>query len=166
MKFARLAGQVLCIMIFAATPALCLLPENPSITSEDLCAIELQVQREVNNARHAAHIPQLNWNETLAMEARRHAKNMANRQFFSHDDPMRGDLSHRLDRSGIEWIRCAENLYSEMGFNDPAKHAVQVWLDSPGHRKNMLDSMFSDTGVGAALQGDGTLLIVQVFILK
>jgi uncharacterized protein YkwD len=166
MKHNRFARQVLWIIIFAAIPAPCLHPEYSVLTSEDLFSIELQVQREVNEVRQTARIPKLNWNEKLTMEARRHAKNMAGRQFFSHYDSTRGDLSHRLDRSGIEWTRCAENLYSEKGFHNPAKHAVQVWLESPEHRKNMLDSMLSDAGVGAALQSDGTLFIVHVFILK
>ncbi len=165
MKHSRILVQIVCFLIFAVSPGQCWFFENSAITDDSLHDIELQVQQEVNDARLSAHIPQLVWNENLAVEARRHARNMAARQFFSHQDPTRGDISRRLDKSGIDWMRCAENLYSEKGFNNPAREAVKTWLDSPGHRRNMLDSMMSEAGVGAALKSDGTLLIVQVYIL-
>jgi uncharacterized protein YkwD len=62
-------------------------------------------------------------------------------------------------------MRCAENLFEGEG-DELANEAVNAWLLSEGHRKNMLDSTFSDAGVGVALKRDKTLVIVQEFIFK
>lgn len=85
---------------------------------------------------------------------------------FFHVDPGRGDLANRLDSIGIDWNRCSENLYLEKGIKDPAAHFVQSWQNSPGHRKNMLDFWMFEAGVGAALQNDGVLVIVQAYVYQ
>ena len=157
----RLLIRVLCAVFLASTPGLPFLSEPAATTADSLRRIEQQIHQEVNRVREAAHLPALKWNEPLAAEARRHARNLATRRFFAHDDPTRGDLASRLDKSGIEWMRCAENLYEQGGNNNPAQGAVKAWLNSPGHRKNMLDSMLTDSGVGVALQRNGTLVIVH-----
>ncbi len=157
----RLLIRLLCAVFLAATPGLSFLSEPAATTAQNLRKIEQQIHQEVNRAREAANIPSLKWNEPLAAEARRHASRLATRRFFAHEDPTRGDLASRLDKSGIEWQRCAENLYEQGGSSNPAKGAVKTWLDSPGHRKNMLDSMLTDSGVGVALQSNGTLVVVH-----
>jgi uncharacterized protein YkwD len=136
---------------------------NPEAES-DLRKLEQQIFQKVNAARAENQAPQLSWKEELASEARRHAGNMAARRFFSHEDPKRGELAKRLDTSGINWNRCAENIYREQGLQNPADDAVQAWLQSPGHRRNMLDHGFAETGVGVAVQPDGSIYVVQVFI--
>jgi uncharacterized protein YkwD len=106
----------------------------------------------------------LTLNEQLSAEARRHAKNMIRRNFFAHEDPARGDLSDRLDSVGINWMRCAENIYRENGMSNPVKDAVNAWMKSDSHRTNILDRLFKEAGVGAALQSNGTVIIVQEFL--
>jgi uncharacterized protein YkwD len=150
----------LCALMVASTP---LLPGNSSNSESRLRKLEQEIFQKVNNARDENRVPQLCWKENLASEARRHAGNMAARRFFSHEDPKRGEISRRLDTSGINWNRCAENIYREQGLENPAEDAVKEWLESSGHRKNMLDRGFSDTGVGVAAQADGTIYVVQVF---
>jgi len=155
--------RVLGILV-TAMPGL-IFPSDPNTASvPELRRVELQVHQNVNRTRSAAGIRQLAWNENLAAEARRHAGNMARKNFFAHNDPARGDLSVRLDRSGINWSRCAENLYEEKGVSMPAEQAVEAWLRSRNHRRNMLDSKLEETGVGVALRKDGALVIVQEFL--
>jgi uncharacterized protein YkwD len=125
---------------------------------------ERRVFEEVNRVRRAQGLERLEWNERLAQEARRQALNMAARRFFAHRDPVRGDIAERLNASHIEWRNCAENLSQERGYDDPVAVAVQGWLESPGHRKNMLDKVMTQTGVGVAIEGLDTVLIVQDFI--
>ena len=133
--------------------------------TEDLHKIELRVHEIVNRERISRHIPELNWSEALAAEARRHAARIVNGRFFSHQDPVRGDIDRRLNGSGIEWMRCAENLY-EGNSRDLPEEAVRAWLLSSGHRKNMLDSMFSETGVGIAVRRDKSIVVVQEYIYR
>ncbi|HTY62595.1 MAG TPA: CAP domain-containing protein [Acidobacteriota bacterium] len=135
------------------------------LAAEELQRLEQLVQQNVNHERISKHIPQLDWNERLAAEARRHAENICNRRFFAHEDPVRGNVDRRLDASGIRWQRCAENIYAG-AFNGLVDEAVAAWRLSPEHRKIMLDSMLSEAGVGIAIRRDGTMIVVQEFILE
>jgi len=166
MKCLQLHLRVLCAMILAAIPGASSLPNPGAGSTQGLRAIELQVHQDVNREREAERLAGLTWNEPLAAEARRHARNMVSRGFFAHEDPVRGDIESRLDRSHIEWIRCAENLYEQRGGSHPAKQAVKEWLHSPTHRRNMLDPTLRETGVGVAMRRDGTIVIVQEFLLR
>jgi uncharacterized protein YkwD len=135
------------------------------LAADELHRLEQKIQQNVNYERISKHIPQLNWNEQLAAEARRHAANIATRHFFAHEDPVRGDVDQRLDASGIRWHRCAENIYAG-DIGGLVEEAITAWRLSPGHCKVMLDSMLSETGVGIAVRQDGTIIVVQEFILK
>ena len=157
--------RALCAVLLAAAPALPLLENPRAMTPEELHRIAMQVHRYVNEERLSRKIPELGWNEPVALEAGRHAANIASRRFFSHRDPTRGDLDTRLNRSGIEWRRCGENLY-EGSLEEPARAAVQAWLHSRGHFQNMMDSMFSEAGVGVAQRSDGTIVVVEAFVLR
>lgn len=130
----------------------------------ELDALERRVFQLVNNERAWRGLAGLKWDDRLAAEARRHAGNMAAREFFSHVDPVRGDLPDRLKQDGIRWSHCAENLLQESGYEDAAREAVLSWMASPGHRKNILDKLVTHAGVGAARRPDGTLFLAQEFL--
>jgi uncharacterized protein YkwD len=157
--------HALCGAILVTASALVFLLCSVTAPADDLHSVEMQVHQIVNQARNSYHLPELTWNEQLAAEARRHASRIASGRFFAHQDPVRGDIDRRLNKSGIEWMRCAENLY-EGDAGNLANEAVRAWLKSEGHRKNMLDSMFSDAGVGIAIKRDKTIVIVQEYIFK
>ena len=163
MKHYRLFIRALYIAILIIMPGMLLSMDPTPPAAEDLHHVEQQIRQNVNYERISKHIPQLNWNEKLALEARRHARNIANGGFFAHEDPVRGDIDRRLDASGIEWHRCAENIYAGHA-GGLAEEAVNAWRHSPGHCKIMLDSMLSETGVGIAVRKDGTIIVVQEFI--
>ncbi len=132
----------------------------------DNSSLEQQVYQEVNRLRTSRRLPPLVWNNAVAAEARRHALNMAQRNFFAHRDPNRGDVGQRFTASGIDWQRCSENIYEEMGIRNPVGAAVRAWMESPGHRRNMLDRSVGETGVGIAVRGDGKLYFVQEFLQR
>ncbi len=126
--------------------------------------IEKSIFEAVNQERRAQGLNELKWDNALAAEARRHAMNMAGRRFFSHVDPVRGDLAARLREDKIRWRTCEENIFQEQGYPDPAAEAVRGWLNSPGHRANLLSPAVTNTGVGVAVRGDGTYFMAQVFM--
>ncbi len=146
--------KLLLVLMLAAT-----MPRDP-----ELPRIERQVFEGINRERRDLRLAELKWNDRVAAEARRHALNMAGRRFFSHHDPVRGDLGARLRADGIAYRISAENIYQEKGFAEPAAQAVKSWMRSPGHRSNIVDSELRETGVGAAYSGDGTIYVDQVFI--
>jgi uncharacterized protein YkwD len=145
------------MLLLTASP----LGSQPRINARET---ERRVFGEVNRVRRAQGLERLEWNESLAQEARRQALNMAARGFFAHRDPARGDLAERLNASQIRWRNCAENLFHERGYDDSVSVAVQRWLESSGHRRNMLDQAMTQTGVGVAIEGRDSVFIVQDFI--
>ncbi len=154
---------VRCAWAAVAMLALYTIPLRAQVARIDIAQTERRVFQEINRVRRSHGLNVLTWNESVAHEARRQAYNMAARKFFSHDDPVRGALAHRLKLSHVEWMACAENLFRERGYKDPSAAAVKGWMESSGHRKNILDPEFTQTGIGVAVDIE-SVFIVQDFI--
>jgi uncharacterized protein YkwD len=118
----------------------------------------------VNEERRARGLPALAWDSKLASAARQHSERMVQGGSFSHVDPEFGDVAARLNRLGIPWKKCAENIAEQNGFQNPAEIAVRNWMQSPGHRKNILNRDYTRTGVGVAVRRDGTTTFTQIFV--
>lgn len=88
-----------------------------------------------------------------------HARDMARRGFFSHTSPSGSTLSSRYERYGRS-MRLAENI--AMGTHMDGTEAVRSWMNSPGHRRNILDSQLGAIGIGVA-EGGGYRYFVQCF---
>lgn len=81
----------------------------------------------------------------VAKVAYGHSVDMANNQYFSHDSPTYGSLSDRLSRANVKYTKAGENIaynYIDAGA------AVEGWLNSPGHRKNLLEQSYTYMGEG------------------
>ena len=138
-------------------------PREP--TERDLRQIEQQVHRLINEQRTRAKLPPLTWHERVAHAARDHSKNMAERNIFDHRDPRLGDVDKRLNRFRIPWRACGENIFMLSGYSNPAQVAVQGWMDSPGHRANILQTEFTHAGVGVYYRKrDKCYYLTQIFI--
>lgn len=94
----------------------------------------------------------------LADIARAHSADMLARSYFSHTDPAGCGSSCRANAAGYGWRAIGENIYMSEGFDVPApKHAQMVvdgWMNSPGHRANILGAQYSHMGIGIAQKGD------------
>lgn len=117
-----------------------------------------------NRQRRLHGVPQLEWNDSVAEEARRHSMNMMDRGFFSHRDPVRGPVGARLHAAKVNWSRCGENIFREHGMDDPADAAIEGWMRSPSHLQSLLDPQFTHTGIGIAISPDTEYYITQEFI--
>jgi uncharacterized protein YkwD len=69
---------------------------------------------------------------------------MAEREYFSHTTPDGITFGQRLQRAGVSYSSAGENIAG----NSSAGSAVQAWLNSSGHRANMLNGAFRHLGVG------------------
>jgi len=165
LKLCRIKVRVLTAILLVAAPGFSPIPNSAGSPGNDLTLLERQVFQYVNQERRAHQIPELTWSAPLALEARKHAVRLAQQRLLSHEDPLRGHIDKRLEQAGVPWRRCAENLY-ESNYPDPAKDAVQAWLRSSGHRRNLMDAELSDTGVGASRRSDGGIIIVQEYVLR
>jgi uncharacterized protein YkwD len=126
--------------------------------------LERRAFEEVNRERVRLGLSPLAWSEPLAGQARAHSERMRDLRYFSHQDPGRGDVASRLTHARIRWRACAENIYQERGYHDPAFTAVTSWMGSPDHRRNMLSPRYRRTGVGVASGRDGTYYLTQIFV--
>ncbi len=121
----------------------------------------------LNKKRVENGFKQLEWSEDVAKIARQHSQDMAEFKYFGHrglDDSM---VSDRADRSGLrKWRAIGENIAFNRGYKDPVEVAVQLWLESPSHRRNLLKSDWSESAVGIAVAADGSYYFTQVFLTR
>ena len=121
----------------------------------------------VNQKRIENKLQPLVWNDKLASIARRHSRNMAESKFFSHrglDDKI---VSDRADDAGMgRWRAIGENIAYNRGYADPVSRAVELWLDSAPHKRNLLDNSWKETAVGISIAADGSFYLTQVFLKK
>lgn len=78
---------------------------------------------------------------------------------FSHTRPSGASFSSALSESGVSYLRAGENIASGQ---KSASEVVNAWMNSPGHRANILNSSYSRIG-SASVNIDGTLYWVQIF---
>lgn len=121
----------------------------------------------VNQKRAENGLKLLTWNPDLAKVADLHSQNMAEFSFFSHKGLDSKMVSDRADDVRVgRWRAIGENIAFNRGYADPTTMAVQLWLDSPTHRRNMLSADWTESGIGVAIAGDGSYYFTQVFMVK
>ena len=140
---------------------------DPRRSSDDIETLEKRIFAAVNQRRTKASALPLVWSDALATHARRHSVAMLEGGFFSHTDPARGDLKRRLSegKGTVRWSRIAENLFMQSGGPDPVSAAIEGWMKSAVHRRNILDTSYTDSGIGCAAARDGKLYVTQIFAL-
>jgi uncharacterized protein YkwD len=127
-------------------------------------SVEQRIFQAINQVRQENKLPPLKWSPQIADVARSHSRRMVTKRFFSHEDPKFGGSDNRLSTAGIAWRRCGENIFEEYGERDPVRSAVRGWMQSSGHRKNILTRAFTHTGIGVAIGRDGGYTITQMFV--
>ncbi|MBB6351569.1 CAP domain-containing protein [Nonomuraea muscovyensis] len=124
---------------------------SPSTASTGASSLEEAVVKLTNQARATNGCRPLVHDPKLRTAAERHSADMAARGFFDHDSPDGRDPGDRVRASGFAptstW---GENI--AMGQRTAAQ-VVQGWLDSPGHRANIMNCAFTHIGVGHAAKG-------------
>ena len=111
-----------------------------------------------NRARLAHGLPALRWNDALAVAARKHASEMAQKDALSHQFPGEPSLPSRVKQAGAHFVWLSENV--ALGPNASFIHAE--FVKSPNHRANMLDTDMNVMGVGIVERG-GRLFAVEDF---
>lgn len=159
---------------------------KPKINIEEL---ELQIHNLVNEERRKNGLDSLNWDNKLADIARKHSQDMAQNNFFNHDnlkgqDPTeRGKLVGYYCRKdfgsyyteGIAENIFQNNLYDSVTYyngipsydwntqEEIARSTVSGWMISPGHRENILTAIYDKEGIGVAISSNDKVLITQDF---
>jgi len=126
--------------------------ETPAAnTNSSVLAIEREVVDLVNQIRASYGLGQLTLNEELSRVARVKAEDMANNRYFSHNSPTYGSPFDMMRQFGISYRTAGENI--AMGYST-AKAVVDGWMNSEGHRANILNASFTQIGVGYTANGN------------
>jgi len=111
-----------------------------------------------NQFRKENKLPPLDWNSGLCTIGAQHSKNMAEHKVpFGHDG-----FNERMKQFPMNYHSAAENVAMSRGIDDVARTAVEGWIESPGHRKNLL-SHSQYCGIGCYQGADGTWYLTQLF---
>ena len=169
----------------ATLPALTSRQPRPEIKGGSL---EQRIHDLVNRERQKHGLAPIDWDDALARIARKHSADMAKRGYFSHDSPEGHDFSNRYGAGGYT---CrvpvgatvhlgGENIFQNNRYNsvttvngrayydwnseeDIAGSTVRGWMNSPGHRKNILTPYWKREGIGVHLTPENEIFITQNF---
>lgn len=141
-----------------AAPAASASPAAPTANAASATAakrsadLAQQVVDLVNSQRSQAGCGPVRSNAKLALAAQRHSEDMAARNFFDHTNPDGAGPQQRIDAAGYAWSGWGENI--ARGQKDAAA-VMDSWMNSPGHRANILNCKFTELGVGIHLGSGG-----------
>ncbi|WP_432409698.1 SafA/ExsA family spore coat assembly protein [Wukongibacter sp. M2B1] len=124
-------------------------------------SIEQEVIRLTNLERQKAGLAAYKHNWELSRVARYKSEDMVNRGYFSHTSPTYGSPFQMMKSFRISYSAAGENI--AMG-QKTAQAVVQGWMNSSGHRANILSKNFTQIGVGYAKNSNGTIYWTQMFI--
>ena len=155
----------------------------------DVGILEILVHNLINQERVQRGLPALYWDEEIAAIARNHSVDMGNEDYFSHANPSGQNATDRGASAGYDCIKdygsyytfgLAENIhqgwlyssittingvdfYNWLSRSDISARAVKGWMESQGHRENILKDTYDRTGIGIAITSEGKVLITQNF---
>lgn len=135
---------------------------NTSTTTKGLTADEQEVFNLINAQRTTAGLAALKIDEELQNVARVKAKDMVENNYFSHNSPTYGTPFNMIKKFGITYKAAGENIAG----NSTNKGAVNAWMNSPGHKANILSNNYNYTGIAVVSSPKYGKIYVQMFIGK
>jgi uncharacterized protein YkwD len=131
--------------------------------SSTFATLEQSVHQQINQYRKSRNLKPLTLDSRISEQARIHSEEMAKgRVAFGHNG-FEGRVS-ALSKS-ISYRTAGENVAYNQGYSEPDQQAVQGWLKSPGHYKNIVGD-FDLTGIGVTKNPKGEYYFTQIFIKR
>ncbi len=112
----------------------------------------------INEQRAKEGADPLHWNNQLASAAGFHSQEMIDNDYFDHDSKDKNGVSYenafeRIARFNYEPDVPPGAIGENIGGTQILEHMMQLWLDSPGHHANMVNTMFTEIGIGIRVGG-------------
>jgi uncharacterized protein YkwD len=154
------AFAVLALTLVAAPSASAVCASASAVPSEVAKRTVVRATLCKLNAERARHgLPRLKLNRKLSTAARRHARDMVRRDYFAHDSLGGGTFVDRIRRSGYlkgarSWS-VGENLAWGSHERSAPRAITAMWMNSAGHRANILSPAFREVGIGFAIGAPG-----------
>ena len=136
--------------------------EKSSQTNINLTNDEQEVLKLINQQRANNELQALKIDNEVQRVAKIKAQDMVNNNYFSHTSPTYGSPFDMLKSFKISYKTAGENIAG----NSNNSNAVTAWMNSPGHRSNILNSNFNYTGIGVVAGSKYGKIYVQMFIGK
>ncbi len=134
--------------------------EENNNSNSSVSSYEKQVVDLVNAERAKNGLSALTLDTSVSNVARMKSQDMATNNYFSHESPTYGRAGDMLKQFGIKYTAWGENIAS--GQKTP-QEVVTAWMNSSGHRANILASDFTKIGVGYATNSNGKAYWTQMF---
>lgn len=120
-------------------------------TDSKIASFEAEVIRLVNEIRRQNGLKPLAENWELSRVARYKSQDMLDHRYFSHTSPTYGTPFQMIKAFGLSYRTAGENI--AMGYSTP-QAVVNGWMNSSGHRANILNASYTQIGVGYVAQGN------------
>ncbi len=142
--------------------------ENKTVTEDpELLKLEREAFDYLNGHRLKSKQKPLEWNENLAKLARKHSKEMAEKNFFSVNGPNGETIDEQVKEFGItKFTNLGRLVAANAGQEKPVEVAIDRWISSPERRQYLFDNPWSETGVGIFIGDDGMFYLTQDFLSK
>jgi uncharacterized protein YkwD len=159
----RLLGLFSLLMVALKFATLASLAFGPSSMAYSSAISVDNVFSLTNGSRTAYELPALTINNKLSSAAQNKADDMAAKGYFAHTTPDGHSPWWFIQNTGYSYITAGENLAVDF---TQAENVETAWMNSPGHRANILNKNFEQIGIGIAsgqFQGHETTFVVQMF---
>lgn len=120
-----------------------------------------EVLNLVNKERNKVGLPSLKLDSQLNNLARLKAEDMAKKGYFSHNSPTYGSAFDMMHEYGVSYKTAGENIAKGQ---KSSESVMRAWMNSSGHRANILGSGYTRLGVGYATDSKGNTYWVQMFV--
>ena len=129
-------------------------PAGCAASDANAAQFATEVLALVNQERAANGLGAVTLNAQLTQAAQGHSFDMGCNFFLSHTGSDGSDPGARIDATGYYWLTWGENVAA--GYSTPAA-VMNGWMNSPGHRANILDGSFTEMGIGYAYNSGDTV---------
>lgn len=137
-------------------------PTSGNVDSSYLAEVENAIFNGTNAERAKAGLPAFKRNSTANQYARSKSKDMLDNNYFDHNSPSQGMIWDIAKRDGWRYSKIGENIYTSTGMNPDGQAITTSWMNSQGHRENILNSGFAEIGIGVVYK-NGKLYATQIF---
>jgi uncharacterized protein YkwD len=104
----------------------------------------------LNGERTSRGLRRVHLNHKLSVAAKRHSRDMVKRRYFDHTSPSGSTFTGRVSSAGYRFRSLGENIAWGSGSLATPRSIMRSWMNSPGHRANILRGKFREIGIGVA----------------
>lgn len=116
-----------------------------------LAQVEQSIFNKVNEERRKSGLPELKYDSVMENYARKKSQDMGDENYFSHTDLNGGLISDKMKTDGVSFLSWGENIAYISGVSDSealAKQFMNNWMNSEGHKQNILSGNYTNIGIG------------------